>query len=105
MKKTIVSLAIILFATAVALPALAQDELPPDPSVMTQSAQPSGDLIILDALVLRPLGLAAMGVGAIGAVAAAPWAASSNSQAVVRQELLQRPYAYTFCRPLGDVEP
>lgn len=105
MKKAIILLAVIFFATTVALPAFAQDQLPPDPNTVSGQSigSPPGELIILDALVFRPLGLAAMGIGAIGAAVAAPWAASSHSQARVDHELLQKPYAYTFCRPLGDL--
>lgn len=103
MKKIITLLAAIFLATGFALPALAQDDLPPDPSMTGRfSADPPGEFIIFDALVLRPLGVMAMGVGAVGAAAAAPWAASSNSQDRVKRELLEKPYWYTFCRPLGD---
>ncbi len=103
MKKAMISLAAIFLALAVTLPAIAQQDLPPDPSMTGRfSADPPGEFIILDALILRPLGLAAMGVGAAGAIAAAPWAVSSNTQGRVNRELLQKPYWYTFCRPLGS---
>ena len=103
MKKFITLLAAIFLALGVVLPALAQEDLPPDPSMTGRfSADPPGEFIIFDTLVLRPLGLVAMGVGAVGAAASAPWANSSHSEDRVKRELLDKPYWYTFCRPLGD---
>ncbi|MDA8307636.1 MAG: hypothetical protein M0Z81_12505 [Deltaproteobacteria bacterium] len=104
MRRTIILLAAIFLAIAVVVPAFAQQNLPPDPSKMSGrfSATPPGDFILLDALILRPLGLAAMAVGAIGAVAATPWAEASHSEDRVKRELIEKPYWYTFCRPLGD---
>ncbi len=102
MKRTIILLADILLALTV-LPAFAQQDLPPDPSMTGRfSSDPPGEFIIFDAVILRPLGLAAMGVGALGTVAAAPWTSSSHSGDRVKRELLDKPYWYTFCRPLGD---
>jgi hypothetical protein len=103
MKKAMILLAALFFTIAVGAPVFAQDDLPPDPTMTGRfSRNPPGEFIIFDALILRPLGLAAMGVGAIGAAASAPWAASSHSEDRVNRELLQKPYWYTFCRPLGD---
>ena len=103
MKKPLILLAALFFALAVGLPAFAQEDLPPDPSMTGRFSQdPPGEFIIFDAVVLRPLGLASMGVGAIGAALAAPWAGSSHSEDRVKRELLEKPDWYTFCRPLGD---
>ena len=45
-----------------ALPVLAQEPLPPDPTLSGRfTAEPLGEFIIFDALVLRPLGLVSMG--------------------------------------------
>lgn len=68
------------------------------------SSSPPGELIMFDALVLRPLGIFSMFVGLGGTIAATPWAASSNSDDRVRTELLEKPFSYTFCRPVGDLE-
>ncbi|MDR3555964.1 MAG: hypothetical protein P4L55_14500 [Syntrophobacteraceae bacterium] len=103
MKKTMMFLAAIFLAIAVALPALAQETLPPDPNMSGRfSANPPGEFIIVDAVILRPLGLASMAVGAIGAGLAAPWITSPLSCQRVNRELLQKPAWYTFGRPLGD---
>jgi hypothetical protein len=104
MKKIALILAITMLAIT-SIPVLAQEVLPPDPTLTGRfTAEPAGEFIIFDALILRPLGLVSMGVGAVGAAASAPWAASSNSQDRVNRELLQKPYWYTFCRPLGDID-
>jgi hypothetical protein len=104
MKSTALILAITLLAMT-AIPCLAQQPLPPDPTLTGRfTAEPTGEFIIFDAAVLRPLGLVSMAVGAAGAVVSAPWAASSNSEPRVNRELLEKPYWYTFCRPLGDID-
>lgn len=66
--------------------------------------QPPGELIIADGLILRPLGLVACGVGLVGTILVAPWAATSNSGDRVTNQLLRKPFRYTFERPLGDVD-
>ena len=105
MKRIIIILSAIAMLSMTALPVPAQEPLPPDPTLSGRfTAEPLGEFIIFDALILRPLGLVSMGVGAVGAVAAAPWAASSNSQNRVDRELIQKPHDYTFCRPLGDID-
>ncbi len=104
MKRIILILTITLLSMT-ALPVLAQEVLPPDPTATGRfTAPPTGEFIIWDALILRPMGLAAMAVGAGGAVLAYPWTRSSHSQDRVRRELFQKPYSYTFCRPLGDID-
>jgi hypothetical protein len=91
MKRIIIILSAIAMLSMTALPVLAQEPLPPDPTLSGR-------------FTAEPLGLVSMGVGALGAVAAAPWAASSNSQNRVDRELIQKPHDYTFCRPLGDID-
>ena len=103
MKRIILILTITLLSMT-ALPVLAQEVLPPDPTATGRfTAEPMGEFIIFDALILRPLGLAAMAVGATGAAISYPWAKPSNSEDRVNRELLQKPYWYTFCRPIGDI--
>lgn len=63
-----------------------------------------GELILADVLILRPLGIAALGIGLVGSVVTLPFAAASNSVDRVGRELIQRPFEYTFTRPVGDVE-
>lgn len=63
--------------------------------------EPSGELILFDALILRPLGLVATVVGTAGAVLTAPWAANTCEWDLVERKLIREPADYTFCRPLG----
>jgi len=103
--KKIALILTMAFLVMTAVPVLAEEPLPPDPSMTGRfTAEPTGDFIIFDVLVLRPLGLAAMTIGAALSVPAAPWAASSHSEDRVNRELIQKPYWYTFCRPLGDID-
>ncbi len=104
MKRIIPILAITLLSMT-ALPVLAEQSPPVAPTPTGHSTvEPLGESIIFDALVLRPLGLASMVVGAGTAALACPWAESSNSEDRVQRELLQKPYWYTFSRPLGDID-
>jgi len=104
MKRIILILTITLLSMT-ALPVLAQEPLPPDPTLTGRfTAEPAGEFIIFDALILRPMGLAAMAIGAGTAAVAYPWSRPSHSQYRVKKELLQKPYWYTFCRPIGDID-
>jgi len=104
MKRIILILTITLLSMT-ALPVLAQEVLPPDPTATGRfTAEPMGEYIIFDALVLRPMGLAAMAVGLAGASVVTPWAMSSQSTDRMEKELFQKPYDYTFCRPIGDID-
>ncbi|MGA2028297.1 MAG: hypothetical protein ABSH17_14690 [Syntrophobacteraceae bacterium] len=104
MKRIILILTITLVSMT-ALPVLAEQALPVGPTVTGRStAEPPGEFILFDAFILRPLGLASMAVGAGAAAVAYPWSRSSNSEDRVQRELLQKPYWYTFSRPLGDID-
>ncbi|HIJ69028.1 MAG TPA: hypothetical protein HPP57_05955 [Deltaproteobacteria bacterium] len=104
MKRIILILTITLLSMT-ALPVLAGQPLPVDPTLTGRStAEPPGEFIIIDVLFLRPLGLASMAVGAGTAALIRPWSESSNSEDRVQKELLQKPYWYTFRRPLGDID-
>ncbi|GKT08198.1 hypothetical protein [Desulforhabdus sp. TSK] len=65
---------------------------------------PPGELIIVDTLVLRPLGFVALTIGAVGALISMPFAAMTNSCDRVQEALIERPYHYTFTRPLGELD-
>ncbi len=62
-----------------------------------------GDML-LDVLVLRPLGLVATGLGAGVFVLTLPFTLPSGSMGDAACGLVADPLAYTFSRPLGDVE-
>lgn len=65
---------------------------------------PPGELILADVLILRPLGIVASAVGLAGSIVSIPFAASSCSGDLVERKLIQEPFDYTWCRPLGDVD-
>ncbi|MGC9967498.1 MAG: hypothetical protein ABSE08_19035 [Syntrophobacteraceae bacterium] len=105
MKRIFLILTAIAMLSATAVPLMAQEVLPPDPNMSGRiTSPPQGEFIMFDVFILRPLGLASMAVGAVSAAAAAPWAESSNSTNRVQRELIQKPYDYTFCRPVGDID-
>jgi len=66
--------------------------------------EPPGDYIFFDTFLLRPLGLVSMGVGLVTAAFSMPWAATSCTPDRVQKELIEKPFHYTFTRPLGDIE-
>jgi hypothetical protein len=68
---------------------------------------PPGELLIADAVILRPLGVVASAIGVISAsVLTFPWAYSSDSYSWdrVHKELICEPFWYTFERPMGDLD-
>lgn len=70
-----------------------------------QDGSVSGDKatdMAVDAVVVRPLGLLATVVGAALTVVALPFTIPSGSVESSARELILRPAAYTFNRPLGD---
>jgi hypothetical protein len=101
-----------LLAGFVVIPAHAVEPCPPSQSMwvgrgesdITPSSTPPGELMIFDALVLRPLGIVSMAIGLGGAFVTAPWAATSHSGDQAANALLEKPAHYTFCRPIGEVD-
>jgi hypothetical protein len=100
-----------LLLTSVALPPCrAQERASPYPQTApeephTSSSQTTyGELMIADVLIMRPLGFAACIIGLTGAVVALPFAAITNSQDAVVRTLIEKPFQYTFQRPVGQVE-
>jgi hypothetical protein len=105
MKKIFLILTAIAMLTATAVPVLAQQPLPPDPNLSGRiTSPPQGEFILFDVFILRPLGFASMAIGDIGAAVAYPYAKASNSTDRVQRELIQKPYEYTICRPVGDID-
>jgi hypothetical protein len=111
--KRILSLlviAILLLSSITITPCRAQESGPSSPlSTTVESPRPSsqappGELMIADVLIMRPLGFAAIILGLVGAVVAFPFAAITNSQDAVCRALVERPFQYTFQRPVGQVE-
>lgn len=67
----------------------------------TVSGDKATDMVV-DAVVMRPLGLAATVVGTVLTVVVLPFTIPSGSVEASAHELIVRPAAYTFKRPLGD---
>ena len=95
-----------VFATlAVSIPAFAEDVLPPDPSLTGDfSTQYMGERVVVDFFFLRPLGLISSAIGLGSAIATYPLACATKSTDRVNKELLEKPFSYTFKRPLGDID-
>jgi hypothetical protein len=94
-----------LIAALAAVPVHAQDAPAPQPLKLTVNSMddsPPGEVILFDVFILRPIGLAATAVGLAGSVVAYPFAAMSGSTDRVEEELIRKPWDYTFCRPVGD---
>ncbi len=105
MKRLFLILTAIAMLSATAVPVLAQQPLPPDPNLSGRiTAPPQGEFILFDVFILRPLGLASMAIGAASSTVAYPVARASNSTNRVTRELIQKPYEYTVCRPVGDID-
>jgi hypothetical protein len=88
----------------------AQETAPSSPisrqidSTATVHQDPPGELIIADVLIMRPIGMVACVVGLVGAAVAWPFAAMTNSCDRVCNQLIHKPFNYTFARPLGQME-
>jgi hypothetical protein len=68
----------------------------------TVSGDKGSDMLI-DLIVLRPIGLASTVVGSAVFVLGLPFTIPSGSVGDSACELIKRPAAYTFTRPLGDL--
>jgi len=103
MRRVLVLLAIVTMLSA-ALPAYAQEMLPPDPNRSGDFAsQYMGEMILADVFVVRPISFGASLIGLLGSVAAYPMASLSGSTDRVDEELVRKPWNHTFCRPVGDI--
>lgn len=69
-----------------------------------QGTGDKGTDMVLDLLVLRPLGLVTTGIGSVLFAVSLPFTLPSGSAGDAACELVSKPLAYTFTRPLGDVE-
>jgi len=117
MKRTVCLLMIAsLMIAGITLPARAGEGPPPPFPIQSQDSAknpqaaavekeaPPGELILADVLILRPLGIVACGVGLVGSIITLPFAATSQSGDRVGKALIEKPFNYTFQRPVGEVD-
>ena len=90
---------LVLALTLVPFPARADR-----PADRQQGSGDRGTDMVLDLLLLRPLGLLVTGVGSVAFVVSLPFTLPSGSAGAAACELVREPLAYTFSRPLGDLE-
>jgi hypothetical protein len=69
----------------------------------TVTGDKGGDMLV-DLVVLRPIGLVSTVVGGAVFVLGLPFTLPSGSVGESACELVKRPAAYTFTRPLGDFD-
>lgn len=92
MGRRLIAALLVLALAAAPLPAVAQDGGTGDRATD----------VVLDVVLMRPLGLAATVLGTALTVVALPFTIPSGSVGASAQELIVKPAAYTFKRPLGD---
>lgn len=66
-------------------------------------AAPSAGAVVADLLVLRPLGFAGKVLGGAAFVVSLPVTLATHKVEPVEETLVERPFAYTFERPLGQM--
>ena len=84
---------------------LAQEQSAYPAKSVPPPAEPSGEAIIADILVLRPVGFVATLFGSVLYVISLPVSLPTGSADAVAQKLVVAPARYTFVRPLGVPEP
>jgi hypothetical protein len=66
-------------------------------------AAPSAGAVVADLLVLRPLGFAGTVLGGAAFVVSLPVTLATHKVQPVEETLVERPFDYTFERPLGQM--
>ena len=64
----------------------------------------SSDAMVIDALIIRPVMLVTTVVGVAAFVVSLPFTVPSDSVGKAGEVLVKEPAAYTFTRPLGELE-
>lgn len=93
--------AIRIGALALSLALLASTPARAEPATVTGD---KGTDMVLDLLILRPLGLLATGIGSAVFVVALPFTLPGGNTGEAACELVRSPFAYTFSRPLGEMD-
>jgi len=63
---------------------------------------PTDEEIVVDLLVVRPLSLAAMIISTGAFVFTLPFTWPTKSVGLAKKRLVERPYQFTFKRPIGE---
>jgi hypothetical protein len=64
--------------------------------------EPTGGMMMWDALVMRPIGFAGTAIGSVVWLVSYPFAALGGNADQSAQRLVADPFEWTFQRPLGD---
>lgn len=103
-----ITLLICVAVTMVAPPTFAGDENAAPRNVVQPydppSDSPPGEFILVDALIIRPISFVACAIGLAGSAVVFPFTAATHGQDRVKTELIEKPFQFTFTRPLGDIE-
>jgi hypothetical protein len=99
MKRFIlIGLVMIFTCTFLAPPLFAEDVYK---TWQPSNAQPNGEKMLWDSLVMRPAGLVTCLLGIGGFIVALPFALTSQTQGQAFDSLVVEPFSYTFSRPMG----
>jgi hypothetical protein len=74
------------------------------PAAAAPKESSGGDAPLFDIMILRPAGILACAAGLVASVVALPFSLPSGSQGKVMKTLVVDPFAYTFARPVGQIE-
>jgi uncharacterized membrane protein YfcA len=103
MKRfTLLGLVMIFTITFLAAPLYAEDIYK---TWRPANAQPNGEKMLWDSLVMRPAGLITCLLGIGGFIVALPFALTSQTQNQAFDGLVVEPFNYTFARPVGLLDP
>jgi uncharacterized membrane protein YfcA len=103
MKRFIMLGIVIIFAfTFLAAPLYGEDVYK---TWRPANAEPKGEKVLWDALVMRPAGLITCVLGIGGFIVSLPFALTSQTQDQAFDSLVVEPFNYTFARPVGLLDP
>lgn len=70
----------------------------------TMAEEPSSTAIVFDVLITRPLGIVATAVGAAVFIVGLPFTIPTRSVGLAAEKLVVDPLAFTFRRPVGQID-
>lgn len=94
LKRTVTFLLIAVMLSLAVVPAEAA----------TMEEEPSSTAIIFDVLITRPLGIVATAVGTAVFIVGLPFTIPTRSVGVAAEKLVVDPLAFTFRRPVGQID-